>query len=315
VTKLKVYGALVLVQAIFGVHYLVAKLLLEMLPPRAWAAVRILGGSALLLLYNLLFLRQLPASLADAGRLALYALFGVVLNQILFVEGLSRTTPSHSALINSLIPVATLGFAILLGQERATPRRLLALLAAFASVLFLLRVERFRIDDRLVVGDLLTLGNAGSFSLFLVLSRGYLRRAQPLAATSWLLAFGAAGILALGAGPLARVDFGALPAAFWWLAGYAIAGATALAYFLNFYALRHVESSLVALFIYLQVPIAAALSALFLGEPPTPRLLVAGAGVFLGLFLAAWDRVPRRPDASRPDRRGSRAAAPERSWG
>ena len=34
---------------------------------------------------------------------ALYALFGIVINQVLFAEGLARTTPSHSAIINSLI--------------------------------------------------------------------------------------------------------------------------------------------------------------------------------------------------------------------
>jgi len=46
--------------------------------------------------------------------LALYALFGVVINQSCFVEGLSRTTPIHSSIINTTIPVGTLTFAVLL---------------------------------------------------------------------------------------------------------------------------------------------------------------------------------------------------------
>ena len=286
VPRLKVFGALVLVQIIFGVHYFASKLVLEMMPPRAWAAIRILGGAGLLALYNLLFLRRLPNSRGDVGRLALYAVLGVVLNQVLFVEGLSRTSPSHSAIINSVIPVATLAFAILLGRERRTARRLAAIVVACASVLLLLRIENFRFEETWVRGDLLTLGNACSFSVFLVLSRNLLRRTHPLAATSWLLGFGAVGITALGASPLAEVSFAALPGRFWWLAAYIIVFATALAYFLNYYALQHVESSMVALFIYLQAPIATMLSFLHQGETPTLRFLVAAAGIFAGIYLA-----------------------------
>ena len=303
-TRFRVVSALVLVQVLFGVHYFVAKLILGMMPPLAWAAVRILGAAILLMGYNLLFRRRHPGSLADLCRLALYAVFGVVINQVLFVEGLSRTTPSHSAVINSSIPVATLGFAIAFGQERPSWRKILALVAALSSVLMLLGIERFRLEDQLVVGDLLTLANSTSFALFLVLSRRYLQRVDPLGATSWLLALGAAGILGLAAGPLAGVHFGALPARFWWLAAYAIIGATVVTYSLNFYALGHVESSLVALFIYMQPPIATLLSIVFLHERPTLRLYAAGAGIFLAMLLAVWE-TPLRRRMAEPAERGA----------
>ena len=74
--KVRVYAALTLVQVFFGVHYFVAKLALAMMPPRAWAAVRITGAAIVLMAYNLVFLRRHPRSAGDAARLALYALFG-----------------------------------------------------------------------------------------------------------------------------------------------------------------------------------------------------------------------------------------------
>jgi drug/metabolite transporter (DMT)-like permease len=287
VPKARVYTALVLVQIFFGVHYFVAKVLLSMMPPRAWAAVRILGAAGLLMGGNLLWARRHPGRASDYARLGLFAVFGIVLNQILFVEGLARTTPSHSALINSLIPVTTLALAILLGRERATPGRWASIAVSLASVLVLLRVERFRLDDSLVVGDLLTLANGCSFALFLVLSRDTLRRMDAIAATSWLLVFGGVGITLAGLGPLSRLDLGALPPRFWLLAAYAIVFATVLTYFLNYYALRHIDPSTVALFIYMQPPIATALSMLFLGERPEPRFWLATVGVFVGIGLAA----------------------------
>jgi drug/metabolite transporter (DMT)-like permease len=285
-SRVKLYGALVLVQVFFGIHYFAAKILVEIVEPRAWAAIRILGAGTLVMAYNLVFVRRHPRERATYGRLALYAVFGVVFNQILFVEGMARTTPSHSAIINSLIPVATLGIALLARTERLTARRAASILIAFASVLVLLRVESFRLENQLVLGDLLTLGNAGSFALFLVLARNEMRRLDPWAATSWLLVFGAVGILSVSALPLADVAFTRLPARFFVWGAYAIVCATVLAYFLNFYALQHVESSTVALFVYLQAPIATLLSIAFLNERPETRFWIAAVGIFAGVFLA-----------------------------
>ena len=92
----KVALALASVQIIFGIHYFVAKLILQMVPARAWAAMRIACAAVLLMSYHLATRQRRPAR-RDLARLALYALFGVVLNQWFFVEGLARTTPSHSA--------------------------------------------------------------------------------------------------------------------------------------------------------------------------------------------------------------------------
>ncbi len=285
-TGVKVYGALLIVQVFFGIHYFAAKILVQIVDPRAWAAIRVIGAALLLMTYNLAFVRRHPRGAHLYARLALYAIFGVVVNQVLFVEGLARTTPSHSAILNSLIPVATLGFAILARSERLTLRRGASIVIAFASVLVLLRVETFRLEDELVVGDLLTLANACSFALFLVLSRNVMRSMDPWAATSWLLVFGALGIVAIGARPLVEVPFAELPARFWAWGAYAVVCATVLAYFLNFYALQHVDSSTVALFVYLQAPIATLLSVVFLGERLDLRFGLAAAGIFLGIFLA-----------------------------
>lgn len=288
---MRVYAALVLVQIIFGVNYFVSKLILERMSPRAWASLRVAGAALLLFTFNALWLRLYPRRWRDVAPLLVFALFGVVLNQLLFVEGLSRTTPSHSALINSLIPVMTLGFALVLRHESWTLRRVLSMLLAFASVLMLLGVENLRFDEAWVLGDLLTLANASSFSLFLVLSRDYLRRNHALASTVFLFAFGSVGMLAIGGRDLVRVDFAALPAAFWAQAAFVIVFATAVVYVLNYYALQHVESSMVALFIYLQAPIATLLSVALLGERPSPRFYLAAVGIFVGVFLAVGRRA------------------------
>lgn len=304
----RVGAALLAVQIFFGVHYFTAKLALGMVPPRAWASIRIAGAAVVMLAWQVVIRRRGNPARRDLPRLALYAFFGIVLNQILFAEGLARTTPSHSAILNSLIPVMTLGFALLARHEGVTRLQVLALTVSLASVLVLLRVENFRLEEQWVAGDLLTLANGASFSLYLVISRNAMRRLDPIGAITWILGFGAVGILAFGAPVLLRVDYAAVPLRFWALAAYAILFATVLAYALNAYALAHTDSSMVALFIYLQPPIATALSMVFLHERPDTRFWLAAAGVFTGVGLAVVDRrrgtpqlTIRGPSGRRPE--------------
>ena len=90
-----VIAALLAVQVFFGVHYVGAKIILGYVPPLAWATMRIVAAALILLPATALMGKPWPRLVPDHARLALYALFGVVINQVCFVEGLARTVASH----------------------------------------------------------------------------------------------------------------------------------------------------------------------------------------------------------------------------
>jgi drug/metabolite transporter (DMT)-like permease len=282
--RTRVVAALVLVQVSFAVHYVAAKVLLESVAAPAWAALRVLSAAAVLLAVHAA--RPAPVARGDLARLALFSLFGVVVNQVCFIEGLARTTASHSALINTTIPVATLAFAVLLGKETLRRQQASGIALALAGVLVLLRLDDLDVDSRWFAGDLLTLLNAASFSLFLVVSKDTIRRVGSLPATAGVLCFGSLGVAAYGGPAASRIDFAALPTSVWLIAGFIVLFPTVLAYFLNYWALARVESSEVALFIYLQPVLAAGLSVAWLGERVGARLLLSSGLVFLGVLLA-----------------------------
>ncbi len=290
-------AALVTVQIIFAVHYLAAKEVVSVVPPRAWAFLRVAAAAAILLALHAAKGRGVRVPPRDLGRIALFALFGVVINQICFTEGIYRTTPSHSALINTLIPVSTFFFAILFGRERISARKTAGLVVSLLGVLILLRVHDFKWEDRWVQGDMLTLLNAWSFGLFLVLSRDVARRYPPLTVTAYTMACGAAGIAAVGLPALYRFDLAALRIETMLIMIGIVLFATVLCYLLNNYALSQVESSTVALFIYLQPVLATALSAALGREIVTLRFLLSAVLVFFGVFLVA--HAPR-PTARAP---------------
>lgn len=283
-----VTAALVAVQLLFGLHYIVAKWILAELEPGAWALLRSLSALAVLLLIWFVRdrgrLRGFPAP-RRVAYLALCALFGVVLNQILFLEGLARTTASHAAMMNTQIPSFALLGALVLRQERLGPREALSFGLGLLGVLILLEVDRFRLGADTLTGDLLCLGNAASYGLFIVLSRRVMAEEDSLAATALLFAFACLGIGLYGATGLAAAPLGQLSGRALGGMAFAVLGATVLSYFLNIWALGRTRASHVALFIFLQPVVAALLGVIFLGENVSPRWLIALILVFMALFL------------------------------
>ena len=281
-------AALVGVQSLFGLHYLAAKVIMQTIPPRPWALLR--AGSAGLALMAFVALRggapSLPRGFGAAARFFVLALIGVAINQYLFVEGLSRTTPGHSALINTSMPVLVVLIALVLGRERPTLPRIAGIATTLVGVLVLIGPYRIDWEAESFKGDVLTAVNALSYSLFLVVSKPTFERERTLPATALLLFFGALWLVPVGAPGLAALDFASIGARTWLLAAFIVLGPTIGAYALNTYALRRVDSSVVAFFIYLQPVIGAGLS-IFLGfERPTVRLALAAAIVFCGVFVA-----------------------------
>jgi drug/metabolite transporter (DMT)-like permease len=280
-----VLTALLLVQIFFGVHYLAAKRAMTEMPPLVYAAMRAAGGAALVLAMALALRRPFP-SRRDAGQLFLWAILGVVINQIFFVEGLYRTTAIHSALLNSAIPVMTLLAAVALSHERMTGQKALSVGLAIAGVLLILRPGGAALAEGTLAGDALTLLNGTSYALFLVLAKRVLSRTDALAATAVLLAFGALVIGLVSLPAWAGFDPSRVSGEAWaWLA-FVVVFPTAGAYLLNNYALARADASVVALFIYLQPLIAAVLAVARLGERPPPATWAGGLLVFAAVYLA-----------------------------
>jgi drug/metabolite transporter (DMT)-like permease len=299
-TPRSVLAALGTVQFLFAIHYIASKWLLTQIPPPAWAALRV-GGAAVVLLL-LARLRGVRWSLdrSEILRLGGLSVFGIILNQIFFAEGLSRTVPSHSALINASIPVNTLLIAVLLRRESFSRRKGLALTAALGGVLTLLSEKGFDWSSPTLRGDLLCLANATSFSIFLVLSRPIMQRHSAWITTPVLFVVGSIGVTAYGLPELRELAWSEVSGLAWLVATGIIVGPTVGSYGLNNWVLGRAEASTVALFIYLQFILAAPLSWAILGEELSWRLIPAGLLVFTGLIIAVSGQKKRAALADGP---------------
>ena len=283
-----VIAALLAVQVLFGLHYpFIKPAFTAGLDPGAWAAVRVVCATVLLLGTARWFACPFPRARRDLWGLAGVALLGVVINQICFAVGLSYTTPGYSALINVTIPVTALVFAWVLRFERPDLMRGCGVAVA-AGGLALMLTGQLQADWR--TGNLITFVNALSFGCFLVVSRPLYRRVHPYAGTAVIFAFGTLGIVATVGWRIPTVDWLALPWWAWAAMAYGILGATVGTYALNAFALRHADVSVVGFFIFLQPLIATAVSALAGNERLDWRFALAAMLVAIGVVI-----VLRRP--------------------
>jgi len=259
--------------------------------PRAVLAWRLAIGSAVLLGFAVW--RHGRAAFPgprDLLALAALSVLGITVNQWLFLEGLSRSTAVNAGLLITIIPVATLVLAALGRQERLTTRRVVGVALAVAGVAWLFLRGGATVGGRDTrVGDLMMVGNAVSYSAYLVVAKPVLRRLPQAVVLAWVFVFGALGLPWI-AGGVEWLPAGAGAVAWWALAGVVV-GPTLFSYLGNIVVLSRIHASTTAAYVMLQPLIAASLGIAVLGERPDPALLVTAACVLPGLWLVS---TPRR---------------------
>ena len=283
----KIYGSLILVQLIFGFHYLTTSIIVERIDAFEWTAIRIFFAGVLMALIYRHRILNFPKG-KEWNFLIILSLLGIVLNTALFTKGLEYTTPAHASLISCMIPVMTLVFAWFLGKEEMNKYKSLSILIAMSGALILFGIDDLDIRSELFFGDILIFINFSCFGLFLVLSKSMIEHHSSLGLTVLVMSLGSVILLPFSVKGL-YLNYELWLSQPWWIwfaAFYSIFFATVVTYSLNYYAMGFVESSKVALFIYLQPVVAGSISVLLGRDEITVRLLVSSALIMFGLLLS-----------------------------
>lgn len=283
-----IFSALITIQVLFGINYVVSKLVVAHFPPLVWASFRIIVSSLIMVAGSWIFRRKHHPK---DGRgffvpLIAFALLGTIINQASFLVGLHYTTATNSAILNTLIPVFTLMIVTARGQEPLTLKRSIGFLFAFTGVLAIRKVEDFSLSDRTLVGDLLTILNCLSYGLFLSYSKKFLETHDRVWTTTWLFLYGSVGLTALATPDWMSFVWPEITPLLLGAMLFAIIGGTLVTYFLNVWTLAHTKSSSVAIFIYLQPIVASGLAWFWFGEKVTPRTVFASLFIFTGVLMA-----------------------------
>lgn len=284
---MKIYGSLLLVQIIFGFHYLTTSIIVEEVDPFEWTAIRILfAGFIMYSLYSKNIVNFPKGN--EWYFLILLSLLGIVLNTAFFTKGLELTTPAHASLISCMIPVITFLFAWILGREGLNRYKSLSLVVAMSGALILMEIDKLDISSDLFVGDVFIFINFTCFGLFLVLSKSMIEKHSSLGLSVLVMSIGALLLFPIAVYGIYN-NWESWLNLSWWIyfaAFYSIFFATVITYSLNYYAMEYVDSSKVALFIYLQPVVAGTISVALGRDEITTRLIVSSILIMLGLLLS-----------------------------
>jgi len=251
-------------------------------------------GVSSFLLWLMLFFVPAKAAIRKEhiGRFILCALTGVVINQMLFIKGLSMTLSIHASLLILVTPIFITIVASWLGREPLTILKFAGLLCGIAgSVLLVLEKDHTNTNGKDILwGDILVIINAISYAFYFVLVKPLMRAYNPVHVIRWIFIIGLIMIIPIGWNEFSVIEW----KQFTWkeisILSFIVLGATFFAYLFNLYGIHHLGASITGSYIYTQPFFAAIIAVLLLNETFTWEKIVAAVLIIGGVLLVSIKR-------------------------
>ena len=268
--KLKGHAALWAANIVWGLNAPIGKSVLQSeanpggISPFALSVYRMVGAALLFWAVSLFFPRERVAP-RDIVLLLFASVFGIQLNQMLFLWGLSLTSPIDTSIIATIVPVLTMILATLFLREPITWLKAGGVFLGCAGALILILVSQHGTGHTSSVkGDVLCIVSAVSYATYLTAFRNVIVRYSPVTTMKWMFLFAAVAALAIYWRPLTEVDYAAVSPRIWGGVAYVVVGATFFSYLMVPVAQHHLRPTVVSMYNYVQ-PIVAVLFTVALG--------------------------------------------------
>jgi drug/metabolite transporter (DMT)-like permease len=291
-----------LAACLWGGMYVVSRAGFGLIPPVTLGALRVIIGGAALTLALWLAARRNPKLAAptwtSGDRWRAIALGGIVAATIITqFLGTALASAHDGALLTTVTPVFVVLLAWMLLGERPRWPVVAGMLLALVGVAIVVAAQTATESggsanrETALLGDGLLVLSALCWALFTVVGAPLIRRHSALvaatSATRWSLLF----MLPAAAIELAlRDDWRALslsPGAVGAVL-YLGLGATALAWFLWYRGIAHMEAGVASIYFFAQPVVGGLLAGLFLHEALTGAFWLGGLALAAGILVVAW---------------------------
>lgn len=252
-------------------------------------------GVSTLLLWGLWLFSSSKAGIRKEhiGRFILCAITGVVINQALFIKGLSMTLSIHASLLILVTPVFISIVAAWIGTEPMTLFKVGGLVAAISgAVMLALQKDAAGQASSILWGDIFIIVNAISYALYFVLVKPLMVAYHPIQVTRWVFTIGLFFTVLIGWNQFQSIEWSQFGWKEYGATGFIVIGATFLAYLFNIYGIHHLGASITGTYIYTQPVFASLIAIWVLNETFGWYKLVAALLIISGVIL-----VSRKPAA------------------
>ena len=249
--------------------------------------IRVVTTSILLWIIFLFKQQRTIIHKKDLSRFALCALTGIAINQLLFIKGLSLTYSIHASLLMLITPILITFIAAWFLKEKLTTYKIIGLTLGIAGATILIAArDNTGNGGEVLLGDVLVLLNAISYSIYFMLVRPLMREYNPVTVIRMIFTIGLFIMLPFCWKEFTQVPWQSYDITDFTLLLLIVFGGTFCAYLFNVFGIQVLGASTAGAYIYSQPFFAAIIAMIFLGEALSLYKIMAAVCIFAGVYLA-----------------------------
>jgi drug/metabolite transporter (DMT)-like permease len=270
---------------IVGGTYIWGKFTLLHIPPLTLGFLRFSLAAIFLTVGTKFYSPSTKIERKDIRKFILLGFLVIPINQLFFLLGLRLTTPAHSALMYSTLPIFIYIISLFFKEEHHAWLKNSGIAIGFLGVFLILNEQGIDFRSDYVIGDLLIITAVCSWAFYTVLGRPLIRKYGAFFVNARALAIGTLMFIPLGAYKTIGFDFGSVPLLAYGGVLYMAIMTSVVAYTLWYWALKYLDSSKVGVVNNFQPVVTALMSFALFGETFTQMFIIGGIIVFVGVYM------------------------------
>ncbi|MBP1664946.1 MAG: protein of unknown function transrane [Bacteroidetes bacterium] len=275
---------------IFGLNTPISRTIIpEIIDPFSLTFLR-LAGSTLLFWIISFFVKKEKVPFKDIVMLFFASIFGIVLNQIPYITGLSMTSPIDASLVTSLLPIITMLLAALIIKEPVTWLKAIGVLVGASGAFILIMNSANHHGKGSFTGDLIILSAATSYALYLTMFKKIISKYSSVTVMKWMFLFATILSYPVLHKSVIETSFSSLNGSVWLRIGFIVIFATFISYLLIPVGQKTIRPTTLSMYNYMQ-PVVASLVAVGLGMDTFGyEKIVSTVLVFAGVYIVTQSK-------------------------
>jgi drug/metabolite transporter (DMT)-like permease len=281
---------MLLAVVLWAVNFSVIKIALREFTPLSFNGPRLTIASMMLLLFLWRKEGKLGLPRPDLWKVAALGIVGNTFYQLLFINGIHRTTASNTSLVMTMTPIFIALLSAVFIRERIHWAGWLGILMAFLGLYLVIfgRPGIVSLSNRNLQGDMLILIGNLFWAVYTVFSKPLLEKMSPLRLTTFTLAIGTLFYLPLTFREMVAFPWRTLSAVSWAALFLSAVFAVAVSYVIWYSSVKRVGNTKTGIFGNITPVFTVFFAHLFLGESIGFSQVIGTLIIFLGFSLTRF---------------------------
>ena len=233
------------------------------------ADIRIFGAAILFWIFSLFTKNEKVADKADYVKFFFAGLFAIILNQCVYVTGVSMTSPVDASIITTSMPLIAMILAAIFLKEPITGKKILGIAVGASGALLLIlgssQASGTTVKgDNPLLGDVFVLLAQCSYAFYFVLFKNFVTKYSAVTVMKWMFTYAFICLLPFSYSSLLATDWLALDGARIASILFVVVGATFLSYILIIVGQKNLRPTVAGMYNYIQ-PLVATIVAICWG--------------------------------------------------